>query len=167
MNAVLCPRHSISFPRANPASGHLAQQCLGGVPEYSCGPQNGVVHSTTLDLQSIPPKQCLENTMGRVQSNLGALFFCAKSWELYTRKKNLHVLHSDSKDPSGFLEAAAYKPGRSWSSMLSSSMFTVVHRHSKYFGFTWECDQDLTSDQQAEEWGIWTWILSTARIFRS
>lgn len=36
--------------------------------ECSYGPQNGLVHSKTPDLQSVPAKQCLENSF-RVESS--------------------------------------------------------------------------------------------------
>ena len=64
-----------------------------------------------MDLQSVSAKRCLENTFRAESSQISVHYFLHESWELYTQKKNLHFLHSDSKDPSNFLEAAASKPG--------------------------------------------------------
>lgn len=158
------PRHKMAHRKNRRDCTNVS---AGGVLECSCGPQNGVIHSKPLDLQSIPWKQYQENSFRAESSQISVHCFSHKKVGIVHSKEKSSCVAFWQQRSFWFPGSSCFQARASWLLMLSSSMFTVVHLHCKYFGFTWECDLDITCGQEAEEWGIWIWILSIVRIFCS
>lgn len=168
MNAVLCPRYPVSFPRANSASGHLAQQCLRGVTGCSFGPQNVVVHGKTPWIYSpFLQKMCLENTFRAESRQISAHYFLHKKLGIVLSKEKSSRLTFWQQRSFWFPGSSCFQARASWLLMLSRSMFMVVHLHSKYFWIymtVWS-GSDLWS--AGTEQGIPMRILWAVRIFGS